>query len=140
MIKQGSKVKVHYTGRLANNEVFDSSLKEGREPLEFVIGEQSLIPGFENGVIGKSVGEKVTLNISPNDAYGEYRDDLCLTVPKTNVPEGIEVGQSLQANTNGQIVPFIVREVLENEVIVDANHPLAGQTLIFDVEILEVTE
>jgi FKBP-type peptidyl-prolyl cis-trans isomerase 2 len=138
MIKEGSKVKVHYTGRLTNNEVFDSSLREGREPLEFVVGEKSLIPGFENGVIGMSRGEKVTLNISPNDAYGEYRDDLRLTVPKTNVPQGIEVGQSLQANTDGQMIPFIVREVMENEVIVDANHPLAGQELIFDIEIVDI--
>lgn len=140
MIKQGSKVKVHYTGRLTNNEVFDSSLKEGREPLEFTIGTGQLIPGFENGVIGLSPGDKKTIEISSSDAYGEYKDDLRLTVPKANVPEGVEVGHSLQANVNGEMVQFMVRFVGDTEIVVDANHPLAGQALIFDVEILEVAE
>ena len=138
MIKEGSKVKAHYTGRLTNNDVFDTSLTDGRDPLEFTVGEGSLIPGFENGIIGLSKGDKKTLNIPASEAYGDYRQDLCLTVPKTNVPPGIEVGQTLQANTNGQMVPFIVREVMESEVIVDANHPLAGQELIFDIEIVDI--
>ncbi len=138
MIKEGSKVKAHYTGRLTNSDVFDTSLRDGREPLEFVVGEGSLIPGFENGIMGLSKGDKKTVNIPPSEAYGEYRQDLCLTVPKNNVPPGIQVGQTLQANTDGQMVPFIVREVMENEVIVDANHPLAGQELIFDIEIVDI--
>ncbi len=140
MIKEGSKVKAHYTGRLTNNDVFDTSLTDGRDPIEFVIGQGQLIPGFESGVLGLSTGDKKTIEIPAVEAYGEYRQDLCLTVPKNNVPPGIQVGQTLQANTDGQMVPFIVREVMENEVIVDANHPLAGQTLIFDIEILEVAE
>lgn len=140
MIKEGSKVKAHYTGRLTNNDVFDTSLTDGREPIEFVIGQGQLIPGFENGILGLSTGDKKTIEISAVDAYGEYRDDLKLTVPKSNVPQGIEVGHSLQANVNDQIVQFMVRQVDEDDVIVDANHPLAGQTLIFDIEILEVSE
>ncbi len=140
MIKEGSKVKAHYTGRLTNNDVFDTSLTDGREPIEFVIGQGQLIPGFESGVLGLSTGDKKTIEIPADEAYGEYRDDLRLTVPRSNVPEGIEVGHSLQANVNDQIVQFMVRQVDENEVVVDANHPLAGQTLIFDIEILEVAE
>jgi len=140
MIKEGSKVKAHYTGRLTNNDVFDTSLTDGRDPIEFVIGQGQLIPGFESGVLGLSTGDKKTIEIPAVEAYGEYRDDLRLTVPKSNVPEGIEVGHSLQANVNDQIVQFMVRQVDENEVVVDANHPLAGQTLIFDIEILEVSE
>jgi FKBP-type peptidyl-prolyl cis-trans isomerase 2 len=140
MIKQGSKVKAHYTGRLTNNEVFDTSLQEGREPLEFTIGTGQLIPGFESGVIGLAPGDKKTIEVTSVDAYGEYRDDLRLTVPKANVPSDVQIGHSLQANVNGEIVQFMVRFVGEDEIVVDANHPLAGQNLIFDVEILEVTE
>jgi FKBP-type peptidyl-prolyl cis-trans isomerase 2 len=140
MIKEGSKVKAHYTGRLTNNDVFDTSLTDGRDPIEFVIGQGQLIPGFESGVLGLSTGDKKTIEIPAVEAYGEYRDDLRLTVPRSNVPEGIEVGHSLQANVNDQIVQFMVRQVDENEVVVDANHPLAGQTLIFDIEILDVAE
>jgi len=139
MIKEGSKVKAHYTGRLTNNEEFDSSLKDGREPIEFVIGEGSLIPGFENGILGLSPGDKKTIEIPALEAYGEYRDELRVTVPKTNAPQGVQVGQSLQANMqNGEMVTFMVREVNDDNIIVDANHPLAGQTLIFDIEVLEV--
>jgi peptidylprolyl isomerase len=139
MIKEGSKVKAHYTGRLTNNEEFDSSLKEGREPIEFVIGEGTLIPGFENGILGLSPGDKKTVEIPAVEAYGEYKDELRVTVPKTNAPQGVQVGQSLQANMqNGEMVTFMVREVNDDNIIVDANHPLAGQTLIFDIEVLEV--
>jgi FKBP-type peptidyl-prolyl cis-trans isomerase 2 len=139
MIKEGSKVKAHYTGRLTNNEEFDSSLKEGGAPIEFVIGQGQLIPGFENGILGLSPGDKKTIEIEAVEAYGEYRDELLVTVPKSNAPQGVQVGQSLQANMqNGEMVTFMVREVNDDNVIVDANHPLAGQTLLFDIEILEV--
>jgi len=139
MIKEGSKVKAHYTGRLTNNEEFDSSLKEGGAPIEFVIGQGQLIPGFENGILGLSPGDKKTIEIEAVEAYGEYRDELLVTVPKSNAPQGVQVGQSLQANMeNGEMVTFMVREINDDNVIVDANHPLAGQTLLFDIEILEV--
>jgi FKBP-type peptidyl-prolyl cis-trans isomerase 2 len=139
MIKEGSKVKAHYTGRLTNNEEFDSSLKEGGAPIEFVIGQGQLIPGFENGILGLAPGDKKTIEVSAVEAYGEYRDELLVTVPKSNAPQGVQVGQSLQANMqNGEMVTFMVREINDDNVIVDANHPLAGQVLLFDIEILEV--
>jgi len=140
MIKQGSKVKAHYTGRLTNDEVFDTSLQEGREPLEFTMGEGQLIPGFENGVMGLKPGDSTRIEIKPEDGYGEYKQDLVATVPKSNAPTGVQVGQTLQAHVNGEIVPFMVRQVNENDIVVDANHPLAGQVLIFEVEILDVAE
>jgi FKBP-type peptidyl-prolyl cis-trans isomerase 2 len=114
-------------------------LKEGGAPIEFVIGQGQLIPGFENGILGLSPGDKKTIEIEAVEAYGEYRDELLVTVPKSNAPQGVQVGQSLQANMqNGEMVTFMVREVNDDNVIVDANHPLAGQTLLFDIEILEV--
>jgi len=140
MIKQGSKVKAHYTGRLTNNEVFDTSLQEGRQPLEFQIGGGQLIPGFENGVLGLSIGDKKTIEIPASDAYGEYREDLKISVPKSNLPSNVEIGMPLQAEIQGQLMNFMVRHVDESNAIVDGNHPLAGQTLIFDVEILEVAD
>jgi FKBP-type peptidyl-prolyl cis-trans isomerase 2 len=138
MIKNGSKVKAHYTGKLTNEQVFDSSLMEGREPLEFVIGQGQLIQGFESGIMGLNVGDKKTIEVNPDEAYGQYRDDMVMTVPISNTPQGVQEGQTLQANINGEMVSFMVKEVNENEVIVDANHPLAGQKLIFEIEILEV--
>jgi len=138
MIKEGSKVKAHYTGKLINNEVFDTSLMEGREPLDFVVGQGQLIQGFESGILGLNIGDKKTIEILPEDAYGQYRDDMVMVVPKTNTPDGVQEGQTLQANMNGEIIAFMVRQVNENDIVVDANHPLAGQTLIFEIEILEV--
>jgi FKBP-type peptidyl-prolyl cis-trans isomerase 2 len=140
MIKEGSKVKAHYTGRLTNNEEFDSSLKEGGAPIEFVIGQGQLIPGFENGILGLAPGDKKTIEVSAVEAYGEYRDELLVTVPKSNAPQGVQVGQSLQANMqNGEMVTFMVREINDDNVIVDANHPLAGQKLIFDLELISIS-
>jgi FKBP-type peptidyl-prolyl cis-trans isomerase 2 len=138
MIKQGSKVKAHYTGRLNDNDVFDTSIQDGRDPLEFTIGEGALLPAFENELLGLATGDKKTFELTSDDAYGPYRDDLRLTVPRTNVPQGVEVGQSLQGNFNNEMITFMVRQVNEDNVIVDANHPLAGKALIFDVEIVEI--
>jgi len=138
MIKQGSKVKAHYTGRLNDNDVFDTSIQDGRDPLEFTIGEGALLPAFENELLGLTTGDKKTFELTSDDAYGPYRDDLRLTVPRTNVPQGVEVGQSLQGNFNNEMITFMVRQVNEDNVIVDANHPLAGKALIFDVEIVEI--
>jgi FKBP-type peptidyl-prolyl cis-trans isomerase 2 len=138
MIKQGSKVKAHYTGRLNDDDVFDTSMQDGRDPLEFTIGEGALLPAFENELLGLATGDKKTFELTSDDAYGPYRDDLRLTVPRTNVPQGVEVGQSLQGNFNNEMITFMVRQVNEDNVIVDANHPLAGKALIFDVEIVEI--
>jgi len=138
MIKEGSKVKAHYTGKLEDDSVFDTSLMDGREPLEFVVGEGQLIKGFEDGIIGMDIGEKKTIQIEPESGYGEYKEEMVMIVPRTNAPEGVQEGQTLQANMGDEIVSFMVREVNETDITVDANHPLAGKKLIFDVEIIGV--
>jgi FKBP-type peptidyl-prolyl cis-trans isomerase 2 len=136
MIEKGSKVKVHYTGKLTDNEVFDSST--GKEPLEFTVGEGQLIPGFEQGVMGLNTGDKKTIELEPEQAYGPVREDLINEVPKQNLPEGVEVGQALQAQTEQGPVRVTVVELNEEIGKVDANHPLAGKKLIFDLEVVEV--
>ena len=136
MIEKGSKVTVHYTGKLTDNEVFDSST--GKEPLEFTVGEGQLIPGFEQGVMGLNTGDKKTIELEPEQAYGPVREDLINEVPKQNLPEGVEVGQALQAQTEQGPVRVTVVELNEEIGKVDANHPLAGKKLIFDLEVVEV--
>ena len=134
MIKIGSTVNVHYTGKLKSGEVFDSS--EGRDPLSFTIGSGQIIPGFENAIIGKNVGDKVTIEIDPKEAYGEYREDLLVKVENEQLPGPVEVGQVLQADNGGQPVNVTVKEVNEGHVIIDGNHPLSGKDLIFDIEVV----
>jgi FKBP-type peptidyl-prolyl cis-trans isomerase SlpA len=136
-IEQGKKVKVHYTGKNVDGEVFDSS--EGREPLEFTVGEGQLIPGFENGVIGMEAGEKKTVEIEPSLGYGDIREDLVSEVEKEKLPEGVQEGQVLQAMTNQGPMNVTVKEIKEDKAVIDANHPLAGKTLVFDLEVVEVT-
>ncbi len=137
MIEKGKKVKVHYTGLLENGTQFDSSI--GREPLEFTVGQAQLIRGFEDGVVDMVVGETKTINITPKDGYGDVNPNLILTISKSNVPEDIEVGAQLQAEGQmGQPVVFVVREVNEDTVVMDGNHPLSGKNLIFNVELIEV--
>lgn len=137
--KEGNTVKVHYTGTLKNGEVFDSS-KE-KNPLEFTLGEGQLIPGFEKAVIGMSVGDSTTINIPSAEAYGDSREDLIIAVPKDQLPKEIEpqVGMQLQVNQeNGQPVPVRIAEITETELKLDANHPLAGEDLTFDIELVNV--
>lgn len=136
MIEKGSKVKVHYTGKLEDNNVFDTSVN--KEPLEFTVGEGMLIPGFENGVLGMKPGDKKTIELSVEEAYGERRDDLINEIPKTNLPENVEVGQMLQAETEQGPITVVVTEINEETAKIDANHPLAGRKLFFDLEIVEV--
>jgi len=136
MIKEGNKVKVHYTGKLESNEVFDTS--KDKDPLQFTVGEGQLIPGFENGVIGLKVGDKKTINIEVNQAYGEVREDLLNEVSKDKMPEGVTKGQMLQAQTPNGPVSVKILEIKEDTVVIDANHPLAGKNLIFDLEVVEV--
>lgn len=137
MIQKSNIVGVNYTGKFLNGEVFDSS--EGRDPLKFQVGSGQIIPGFENAIIGKNIGDKVTVNINPEEAYGNVREDLIVKVPLEQMPGEVEVGQSLQAQAdNGQSVNVIVKEVNEDHVIIDGNHPLAGQELVFDIEILSI--
>lgn len=137
MITQGSTVEVHYTGRFIDGEVFDSS--EGKDPLQFQIGSGQIIPGFENAIMGKNIGEKVSVTIAPDQAYGQVREDLVVEVPTDKMPGPVEVGQLLQADGgDGQVVQVIVKEVKEEVVIIDGNHPLAGQDLVFDIEVVSI--
>jgi FKBP-type peptidyl-prolyl cis-trans isomerase 2 len=137
-VETTSKVKVHYTGRLEDGTIFDTSIAEGREPLEVELGLGQLIKGFEDGLIGMSEGEKKTIDISVEDAYGEPKPEFINEIPKANVPEGIQVGESLQGMGPQGPVNVQVIAVGEETVTLDANHPLAGKKLIFDLEIVSI--
>ncbi|HEX8273097.1 MAG TPA: peptidylprolyl isomerase [Longimicrobiaceae bacterium] len=136
--KSGDTVRVHYTGRLDDGSVFDSS--EGREPLEFVLGAQQVIPGFEEAVDGLSPGEARTVDIPADRAYGPRREEMVLTVGRDQFPDEIrpEVGQQLQMSQDGQVAIVTIIGVSEREVTLDANHPLAGKDLTFDVQLVEI--
>lgn len=137
--KKGDQVKVHYTGKLTDGTVFDSS--EGREPLGFELGAGMMIKGFDAAVDGMAIGDKVTAEIPAADAYGEASEDLIFDVPKANLPEDLkpEVGQQLaMSQPNGQQVPVTVKDVKEDIVVIDANHQLAGKDLVFDIELVEI--
>ena len=137
MITRGNTVEVHYTGRFVDGEVFDSS--EGKDPLQFEVGSGQIIPGFENAIMGKQIGEKVTVTVSPEQAYGPIREDLVVEVPADKMPGPVEVGQLLQADGGeGQVVQVIVREVKEDVIVIDGNHPLAGQDLVFEIEVVSI--
>lgn len=139
--QEGNVVKVHYTGKLDDGTIFDSS--EGREPLEFTLGSGQVIQGFEEAVTGMSVGETRSARVSADDAYGQRREDLLLEVDRQQIPENIDlaVGTQLQLQQgDGQTVPVTVAELGNDSVTLDANHPLAGQDLIFDLELVEVEE
>lgn len=137
-IKNGDTVKVHYTGRLEDGDVFDTSMVDGREPITVTLGENSLIVGFENGLIDMVVGEKKTIEIKCSEAYGEYNDSMIQEVPKSQMPGEVEIGMSLQSQTEMGVIQFLVKEIKEESVILDANHKLAGKDLIFDLEVLEI--
>jgi len=140
VVKTGDVVKVHYTGKLANGEQFDSS--EGREPLEFEVGAGMMIPGFDKGVVGLAVGDKKTLSIGSEDGYGEWDEQNVIPFPMENVPADmkLEAGQQLTLrNDQGQPLQVTVKEVKDDVVVLDANHFLAGKELVFDVEIVEIT-
>jgi peptidylprolyl isomerase len=135
----GNTVKVHYTGKLTDGTVFDSSRE--REPMEFTLGEKRVLPAFENAVEGLSTGETTTTEIAAADAYGERRDDLVLTVDKAQFPDDItpEVGQQLQVQQqDGSATQVVVTAVEGEDVTLDANHPLAGQDLHFEIELVEI--
>lgn len=137
MIKKGSKVRVHYTGKLANGKVFDTSVE--KDPLEVVVGQSGLIKGFEEGLMGMKEGEKKTIELIPEDAYGQLIEGRTQEVEKSALPEEIQVGMALQANGEVGTMVVTVKEIKEETVILDANHPLAGKDLIFELEILEVS-
>jgi peptidylprolyl isomerase len=135
----GNSVTVHYTGKLEDGTVFDSS--RDREPLSFVIGSGQVIPGFEKAVVGLEPGETRTERIEPEDAYGERRDEMIMEVEREHLPPDLnpEAGQQLQIQqSDGQVIPVVVADVSESSITIDANHPLAGQPLIFEIEVVEV--
>lgn len=137
--KKGDTVKVHYTGTLEDGTVFDSSRE--RDPLEFTIGEGQLIPGFEQTVIGMTVSESRNTKILAADAYGAYREDLVLEVGRDRFPPDMqpEVGLQLEVRRpDGLTQMFIIRETSEASVTLDANHPLAGHDLFFDIELMQI--
>jgi FKBP-type peptidyl-prolyl cis-trans isomerase 2 len=133
-----STVTVNYTGRLEDGTIFDSSMVEGREPMTAKLGEGRLIKGFEEGLVDMSEGDKKTVEIESAEAYGEYLDYLLQEVEKSQMPGEVEVGMPLQAQTEMGVVQFVVKEVKETSVVLDANHPLAGKKLIFDLEVVSI--
>ena len=133
-------VKVHYTGKLADGTIFDDS--RGREPLEFQLGQSLVIPGFEEAIVGMSAGESKTVTIPPEAGYGQRHEEMVQLVAKDKLPEGLElqVGVQLEARSpEGQPIPVLVTEVNETDVTLDANHPLAGQELTFEIELMDVS-
>jgi peptidylprolyl isomerase len=136
----GNTVRVHYTGRLQDERVFDSS--QGRDPLEFTLGEGKVIPGFEQAVTGMQPGEEKTVTIPAEQAYGPRREEMTAEVSRSRIPPHIEpqVGQQLQMNQEGRAIMVTVTEVTGESVTLDANHPLAGQDLTFDLELIEIAE
>ncbi|HDI52273.1 peptidylprolyl isomerase [candidate division KSB1 bacterium] len=137
--KRGDTVKVHYTGKLEDGTIFDSSAD--REPLQFTIGEELLIPGFEEAIIGMSPGETKTAVVSADQAYGPYREEMVLEVDRTQLPPELEpeIGQQLQMQQpDGQVVLIKIVDVSDSVVKLDANHPLAGKDLTFDIQLLEI--
>ncbi|MES9878740.1 MAG: peptidylprolyl isomerase [Candidatus Sedimenticola sp. 1PA] len=135
--KQGDTVKIHYTGTLDDGSMFDSSVD--REPLEFTIGSEQVIPGFDKAVTGMITGEKKSVSIPPEDAYGPLFEEMIRKVPKNVLPEDLDPteGMTLQAESpEGRPINMLVTEVDEETITVDGNHPLAGQTLNFDIELV----
>lgn len=137
--QNGNTVKVHYKGTLKDGAVFDSSLE--REPLEFTIGEGRLLKDFEDAIVGMTVGDKKTIDIEAANAYGVYQDNLQMNVDRSQLPADMEpqVGMQLQTTLQeGHVVILVVKEIHENTVVLDANHPLAGKDLTFELELMEI--
>lgn len=138
-VKSGDKVKIHYTGKLEDQTVFDSSVE--REPLEFTVGDGKIIPGFERAVVGMAPGESKTVTISPDMAYGPHREELVVDVDRQCVPENLDlkVGRFVQMRQrDGGVIQAKVTGVSEAKVTLDANHPLAGKDLTFDIKLVEI--
>lgn len=137
--KVGDKVRIHYEGSLEDGTVFDSTLE--KEPFEFTLGQERIIPGFENAITGMNEGETKTVLISPEDAYGQYREELVAIIEKSQIPPNIDprIGMMLQARSQeGAITNLTITEITENTVTLDGNHPLAGKSLNFEIELLEI--
>ena len=133
-IQAGDSVQVHYEGRFPDGNVFDSS--KGREPLEFEAGSDQLIPGFSQAVIGMAVGDTKTVTLDPDQAYGDHDPERVQRVDREVLPEGVKVGDRLQAQAGEDKIVVAVTEIDDQGATLDANHPLAGKTLVFDIEVV----
>ncbi len=139
--KAGDTVKVHYTGTLTNGQIFDSS--KTREPLEFTLGSGMVIPGFDAAVTGLSPGESVTQTIPSSEAYGPYQEEMVAAIERENIPADfeLEVGQRLQMQVpNGEAMAVTVTDIQGDTITLDGNHPLAGQDLTFELELVAIAE
>lgn len=137
--KNGDTVKVHFTGRLENGEVFVKS--EEDQPIDLTLGTGELIPGVERTIVGMEVGEKKTIAVPPEQAYGPKQEDLMVEIDKSNLPEHVTpaIGKGLRIRqSDGDDIPVIISEMTENTVTLDGNHPLAGATLFFDLQLVEI--
>jgi peptidylprolyl isomerase len=137
-VKAGDTISVNYTGKFEDGEIFDTS--EGREPLTFTVGTGQLIKGFDDAVVGMKTGDMKSITITPEDGYGEYQEELVIDMPRTNIPEDMELAIGLPVNLvdqSGNPIPAIVTEILDDVIKMDVNHPLAGKTLVFDIEIVQ---
>ena len=137
--KNGDYVKVHFTGKMENGEIFATS--QGHEPLEFSIGDGTVLPGVDKAISGMSPGDHKTVTLSPNEGFGDLTDALILTVDRSQFPEGFELREGMELQVpqpDGTVVFFKILQILNDKVKLDANHPLAGKTLTFDLELLEV--
>ena len=145
--KEGDRVRVHYTGRLDDGSIFDSSecsedgCGDGHGPLEFTLGAGEVIPGFDQGVLGLAIGESKTIHIPVEDAYGDRIEEMVAEVPRGDLPPGLipQAGQQLEVTQeDGQIFQVLVTEVTDTVITIDANHPLAGRALNFDLRLVEI--
>lgn len=137
--KENDKVKVHYVGKLKSGQIFDTS-KE-RDPLEFTVGEGRLIKGFEEAVVGMEVNETKSIDIPKDEAYGERSEELIQEVPKQSLPEDINPKQGMvlvSTDTEGKKREVVVSEVKNESIVIDANHPLAGRDLTFDITLVDI--
>lgn len=135
-VQPGQIVSIHYTGKFEDGTVFDSS--EGRDPLEFVAGSEQLIQGVREAVLDMSTGQRKTVTIPPEQGYGQRNEGAQYRVPRENLPEEVKTGDQLSAELQGKRVAFWVAELGDESALLDANHPLAGRTLVFDIEVVDV--
>jgi peptidylprolyl isomerase len=137
--KAGDKVRVHYKGQLSDGTIFDSSLE--REPIEFILGQDTVIPGFEDAVIGMEAGESKDVSIPPEEGFGEYSEDLVVNIEKTILPPEInpELGMQLEVSSEEETPRvFTIADIAEDSITLDGNHPLAGKEIAFKITLLEI--
>jgi len=135
-VENGNTVKVHYTGKFEDGSVFDSSVNN--EPISFEVGTMQVIPGFENAILGMTVGESKTITLKPEEAYGYPLEGMVQEVPRSLVPADVKAGAQLVSEGEQGTFNVVVKEVKEDTVVLDGNHPLAGKTLVFDLELVGI--